>query len=171
MWQDFLNWCSAGGLYILAGILFLAGYVGAVLPYPGCFVTLLGCGCLVAAGDSEATAELGWGFWLVQILLATFGTFVDNITTALGAKALGGSRAAFWCSMLGLFIGAFFFPFGLIICPYLAAFLAELIFARKNVKDAAKCGLGATLGVLSGAVCKIIVSTIMMIHCIIALCM
>ena len=152
-------------MYCLAILLFLAGYAGAVLPYPGCFVTLLGCGCLIA-GKGEPYP--GWDFWLIQLALATFGTFVDNITTALGAKTLGGSRAVFWCSMLGLFIGAFFFPFGLLIGPYLAAFLAELIIARKSIKEAAICGVGATLGVLSGAVCKLVISTIMILHCVLS---
>ncbi len=110
-----------------------------------------------------------WWIWLILVLLAVFGTLVDNITTAMGAKQFGGSKQAFWGSMLGLFIGALFaFPIGIIAGPFLGAFIAELVLVRKNAKDSAKSGFGAMLGLLAGALCKVIVTIIMLIITIIS---
>lgn len=164
MWQDILQWSSTGGLYAAAILLFALGYLGAVLPYPGNFVTLAGCICLVIA-MGEPYPE--WGFWLAQVVLATFGTLVDNLTTALGARKFGGSKYAFWFSMLGLIIGVFFFPLGLIIGPFLGAFIAELCIERRNMQQSARTGLGAMLGLLAGVVCKLVISSIMIAMCFI----
>lgn len=162
MWQEIIHWSTTGGLYLAAILLIAAGYLGAVLPYPGCIITMLGCGVLAYA-QGEPYPE--WSFWGIQLALALFGTFVDNITTALGARKFGGSKAAFWCALLGLFIGAFFFPFGLILGPFIGAFSAEIIFERKTMKHSARAGIGAMLGLLSGVICKLIISTIMIIIC------
>ena len=152
---------TAACLYVAAAVLFIAGFAGAVLPYPGCFVALGGSVCYAfAAGEPYPS----WWFWGSMLALAVSGTLVDNITTALGARKFGGSRQAFWGSMIGLFVGAFFvFPFGIIIGPFLGAFVAELHFQKKNAKDSAKSGLGATLGLLAGVLGKIIVVSIMLV--------
>ena len=152
---------TAACLYVAAAVLFVAGFAGAVLPYPGCFVALGGSVCYAfAAGEPYPS----WWFWGSMLALAVFGTLVDNITTALGARKFGGSRQAFWGSMIGLFVGAFFvFPFGIIIGPFLGAFVAELHFQKKNTRESAKSGLGATLGLLAGVLGKIIVVSIMLV--------
>lgn len=152
---------TAACLYVAAAVLFVAGFAGAVLPYPGCFVALGGSVCYAVAAGAPYPA---WWFWVLMLALAVFGTLVDNITTALGARKFGGSRQAFWGSMIGLFVGAFFvFPFGIIIGPFLGAFIAELKFQKKNTKESAKSGLGATLGLLAGVLGKIIVVSIMLV--------
>lgn len=159
-WFAGLDYFSAF-MYVAAMALYIAGFLGAVLPYPGCFVALGGSVCYAfAAGEPYPS----WWFWGSMLALAVFGTLVDNITTALGARKFGGSRQAFWGSMIGLFVGAFFvFPFGIIIGPFLGAFVAELHFQKKNAKDSAKSGLGATLGLLAGVLGKIIVVSIMLV--------
>ncbi len=164
MWQEIIHWGSTGGLYFLTLLLFAAGYLGAVLPYPGCFVTLLGCCTLIYIGG-EPYPE--WWFWAIQIFLATFGTLVDNLTTAMGARKFGGSKAAFWFAMLGLIIGAFFiFPFGVVLGPFIGALIAELTIAQKDVKEATKAGFGAAIGLMFGVAGKIIISTIMIALCL-----
>ena len=159
-WFAGLDYFSAF-MYVAAMALYIAGFLGAVLPYPGCFVALGGSVCYAfAAGEPYPS----WWFWGSMLALAVFGTLVDNITTALGARKFGGSRQAFWGSMIGLFLGAFIvFPFGIIIGPFLGAFVAELHFQKKSAKDSAKSGLGATLGLLAGVLGKIIVVSIMLV--------
>ena len=166
MLTEFWNWLAgvdylSGALYVAAGLLYSAGFVGAVLPYPGCLVALGGSVCYaVAAGDPYPS----WWFWMIMLVLAVFGTLADNITTALGARKFGGSKQAFWGSMIGLFVGAFFvFPFGIIIGPFLGAFVAEWHFQKKNAKDSAKSGIGATLGTLAGALAKMLIVGLMLI--------
>lgn len=166
MFGELGNWFSgldftAACLYAAAVVLYIAGFAGAVLPYPGCFVALGGSVCYaVAAGDPYPS----WWFWMIMLVLAVFGTLVDNLTTALGARKFGGSKQAFWGSMIGLFVGAFFvFPFGIIIGPFLGAFVAEWHFQKKNAKDSAKSGIGATLGTLAGALSKMLIVGLMLI--------
>ncbi|MDO5471386.1 MAG: DUF456 domain-containing protein [Akkermansia sp.] len=170
MLQEITNWFTghdylALSLYIAAVLCYLAGFLGAVLPYPGCFVALGGSVCYALAAGEPYPA---WWVWLILALLATFGTLADNLTTALGAKKFGGSKQAFWGSMLGLFVGAFFiFPFGIIIGPFLGAFIAEVILVRKNAKDSAKSGFGAMLGMLAGVLAKVVVTAVMLVVTII----
>ena len=105
-----------------------------------------------------------WWFWGILLALAVFGTLADNITTALGARKFGGSKQAFWGSMIGLIVGAFFvFPFGIIIGPFVGAFIAEYKFQSKTARDSAKSGLGATLGLLAGVLAKLVIMGLMLI--------
>lgn len=165
MFSELINWFagldySAGAMYMAAAVLYIAGFLGAVLPYPGCLVALGGSVCYAVAAGAPYPA---WWFWILLLVLAVFGTLVDNITTAMGARKFGGSKHAFWGSMIGLCVGAFFvFPFGIIIGPFLGAFIAELHFQKKNAGDSAKSGIGATLGLLAGVLGKIIVVSIML---------
>lgn len=166
MFSDIINWFSgldylAGCMYAAALLLYVAGFLGAVLPYPGCLVALGGSACYAIA---EGTPYPAWWVWSILVALAVFGTLADNITTALGARKFGGSRQALWGSMIGLFLGALFaFPFGIIIGPFLGAFTAELLLQRKKAKDSAKSGLGATLGLLAGVLAKIVIISIMLV--------
>lgn len=161
-----MNWFAgldyfAAFMYMTAVVLYIAGFLGAVLPYPGCFVALGGSVCYAVAAGAPYPA---WWFWALLLALAILGTLVDNITTAMGARKFGGSKQAFWGSMIGLFVGAFFvFPFGIIIGPFLGAFIAELHFQKKNTRESAKSGLGATLGLLAGVLGKIIVVSLMLV--------
>lgn len=149
-WADLLSWLQ----YALAVVLFAAGALGCVLPYPGTLLALCGCICWSIAGGGPSPAA---ALWVVLGLLALLGCFVDNIFSLLGAKRFGCSRAAFWCSAIGLFIGALFFPLGIFLGPFAGAFLGELLVARRSVQESAKSGAGALLGALVGMGAKFIV--------------
>lgn len=146
--------------YALAVGLFAAGALGCVLPYPGTLVALGGCICWAIARGVPYPAA--W-VWVVLGLLALLGCFTDSIFALLGAKRFGCSRAAFWCSALGLFIGAFFFPFGLLLGPFLGAFLGELLLAQRSVGESTKSGAGALLGALLGMGAKFVVLGVMLL--------
>lgn len=166
MLTEFWNWLAgvdygSGALYAAAVALYIAGFMGAVLPYPGCFVALGGSVCYTLAAGAPYPA---WWFWGILTGLTIIGTLADNITTALGARKFGGSKQAFWGSMIGLFVGAFFiFPFGIIIGPFLGAFIAEYKYQSKTAKDSARSGLGATLGLLAGVLAKLIIMSLMLV--------
>lgn len=165
MLQEITNWFAtqdyaALSLYTATALCYIAGFAGAVLPYPGCFVALGGSICYAIA---EPTAP-AWWVWLILVALAIFGTLVDNITTAMGAKKFGGSKQALWGSMIGLFVGGLFlFPLGIILGPFLGAFVAELMLQRKNAKASVKSGFGATMGLLAGVLVKLVVTAVMLV--------
>ncbi len=152
-------------LYGLALVLAAAGLLGCVLPYPGHLLVLGGC---VSAAFAKGAPYPAWWIWVLLAALMIFGTIVDNITTMMGARRFGSSKAAMWGTLPGIIIGAFFPPFGLIIGPFAGAFLAEMIFARKDAKASASSGMGATLGYLAGVVCKLLIAGVMMLIYLIA---
>ena len=60
-------------------------------------------------------------------------------------------------------VGAFFiFPFGIIIGPFLGAFIAEYKYQCKTARDSAKSGFGATQGLLAGVLAKLIIMGLML---------
>lgn len=150
---------GAGLVYVLAALLMAAGALGCVLPYPGTLLGLVGCICWALAGGEPYPPA--W-VWVALSLLALLGSFVDNLFALMGAKRFGSSRAATWCSVLGLFVGSFYFPVGIILGPFLGAFLAELLISRRNVGASTYSGIGALLGSLMGMVAKLLILGIML---------
>ena len=138
---------------------FIAGVLGCVLPYPG-HAFIIG-GCVLWAYASETVTSV-W-MWALLALLALLGSFADNIFALLGAKRYGCSRAAFWCSLLGIIVGVFFMPLGLFLGPFLGAFLGEMLFAQRSVGASAKSGLGALIGTLVGMGAKFIIAGMMLV--------
>ncbi|MFI3244046.1 MAG: DUF456 domain-containing protein [Akkermansia sp.] len=143
-------------LYLLSFILLIVGVVGCILPYPGHLFVLAACAIVPSNGESYP-----WWLWLLLILLTLAGGLADNVTTYLGCKKKGASAAAIWASVIGLIIGAFFPPLGIILFPFIAAAGVEYFIAKKNIKNSAHVGLGAVLGLLSGMIVKLIIAGIM----------
>lgn len=144
------------GLYTLSFILLAVGVVGCIMPYPGHLFVLAACAVVPSQGQ-----HYPWWLWLILGVLCVAGFLADNVTTYLGCKKQGASTAAILCSLLGLFIGAFFFPIGLILGPFLGALGAEYLIAKRNLKEGAKVGLGATLGLLAGMLAKLAITGLM----------
>jgi uncharacterized protein len=126
-----------------AGILFLAGLAGTILPLlPG--PVLIWAGMLVY-GLIAGFENLSFGFLAIQALLVLCLFGLDYLFSALGTRYFGGSRAALAGASVGLLAGIFFFPVGLLIGPFLGAALAELIIRRKTAQ-AIRSGFGASIG-------------------------
>lgn len=167
MWESVVTaWDSVAAdtgtmlLWLAAVILTLVGIIGCIMPYPGHLFILLGC---LAAAFAEGEPYPAWWVWGIVVLLGIIGFLADNFTTALSTQRFGGSRSAIVCSVIGLLIGGiFFFPFGLIIGPFFGAFIAELAFARKGVKQATCTGIGATMGIILGFVAKLLAAGAML---------
>jgi hypothetical protein len=139
-------------LWILAVILVLTGFAGLVLPaLPG--IPMIYAGLFVAAW-AEDFAYVGWVTLLILGLLAAISYFVDLAATAVGAKKFGASPRAIWGAAAGTLIGIFFGLPGIIIGPFAGALVAELTH-KNDMQAATKAGVGATLGLLFGAILKI----------------
>ena len=86
----------------------------------------------------------------------------DYVVGAWGVKKFGGSRYSVIGSTLGIIVGAFFFPIGLVVGPFAGAFVGELI-AGSNPGKAVKVSLGSLLGLLSSTIVKVVLQITMVI--------
>ena len=146
-------------LWIIIGTLFLiVGIIGCVLPViPG---QVLSWGSLVFlqfTTDPPFTAR----FIVIWALITAGVTALDYFVPIWGTKKLGGSKKGIWGATIGLVIGIFFFPpFGLIIGPFVGAYLGELV-AGKDSRTAFRSGLGSFVGFVAGTMMKLVISFIM----------
>lgn len=143
-------------LSIIAGLLLLIGFVGCVVPVlPGPIIGY--CGLLALIPTEKCPSIL---LLVTMGLLVAAVTVADYIVPALGAKKFNCSRWGTIGCFVGTIIGLFFVPIGILVGPFLGAFLGELI-AMKPVGAALKGGLGAFLGFLSGVCLKIFACSVM----------
>jgi len=145
---------------IVVSIFFLVSLVGTILPIiPE--VPLLVAG-MVIYGLIAGFDELSLSFFIGQTILALAVIGVDYLTTAIGSRYFGGSKAAMWGAALGLLVGVLFFPIGLLIGPFLGAAIADYIF-RRRTDQAIRSGVGAFLGFWSAVPIKLILKGIMIV--------
>lgn len=139
-------------LWALAGLLVLLGLAGTVLPaLPGVPLVFLG---LLLGAWIDGFRKVGPVALVVLALLTLASIAVDLLSTALGAKKAGASRAAVVGSALGAFVGLFFGLPGLFVGPFAGALLGEL-YVRRDWKQAGKAGLATWLGIVLGTAVKI----------------
>jgi uncharacterized protein YqgC (DUF456 family) len=82
---------------------------------------------------------------------------IDFAASAFGTKIAGASRWAFLGAALGAVVGIFFGPIGLFVGPFIGAVALE-VWATQNIERSLKAGVGASIGILLGAVAKIALS-------------
>lgn len=145
-------------LYVLAGALIVGGLIGAVLPTLPGIPMIFGGIWLAAAVDNYRHVGTGWLIGLG--VLAAFGVLVDFIAASIGAKRVGASQQAVWGATLGTLVGLFFGLPGLILGPFVGALLGEFT-SSKSVLRSAHVGLGTWLGLLFGALVKLVISLTM----------
>ena len=146
-------------LWIIAGsIILVVGIIGCILPIiPG---QILSWGSLLIL-QLTSNPPFTTNFLVTWALITAGVTILDNVVPIWGTKKLGGSKKGIWGATIGLVIGIFFFPpFGLIIGPFLGAFVGELL-AGKDSNTALRSGLGSFLGFLAGTIMKLGISLIM----------
>lgn len=152
-------------LIILAGILLLLGIAGSVLPVlPGLPLSYVGLLVLQLTEKVQFSAT----FLILWAVIVVFIQVFDYSVPIWGTKKFGGSQRGIWGSGIGLFLGLFFGPIGIITGPFMGAFIGE-ISANKNIKEALRAAFGAFVGFIIGTVSKLVVGAIMLYYYISAL--
>ena len=142
----------------VAAILVVVGLAGTVLPLlPG--ILLVFAGLFLAAWAHDFTRVGPWGLGLIG-LLAALAFLMDFLASVLGAKRAGASPQALVGATIGAIVGILFGIPGLILGPFFGAVAGEYI-ARRKLGQAGKVGLGTWLGLLFGAVAKIVIAFLM----------
>ena len=138
-------------LYLLSGVLFVLGVVGCVVPVlPGPLLAYAGVLCLLPTPHSPGLCSTLW-----MGLATAVVTILDFVIPGWGAKKFKCSKAGVWGSVAGTLIGLAFFPWGLLLGPFLGAVAGELLAGRR-LDAAAWGGLGALLGFLCGVLLKLL---------------
>lgn len=135
-------------------VVLIIGTFGTVLPVlPGLPLMAITVG---AYAWGEGFQQITWGYLAVIVFLALLGFLLDYILGTLTIKKMGASKAGIWGFILGGIGGIFLMgPVGLLVGPILGVFCGEILFG-KNIKEAAKIGVGSLIGNVLAAIVKMI---------------
>lgn len=146
-------------LVVLAALCLLLGLVGCIIPIiPACPLSYLGMFLLHCTSTIQFTPRqlLLWAMLVIVVQV------MDYIFPILGAKKMGGSKAGSWGCTIGMVVGMFVGPWGIILGPFFGAIIGELIDGKKSDK-AFIAGLGSFLGFLAGTLSKLIISVALIV--------
>jgi uncharacterized protein len=142
---------------VLGLILMVVGILGCVLPLlpgpPLCYAALL---IQQLRSDVPFSSKFLW-IW-AGITVAV--TVLEYVIPIFSTKKFGGSKYGIWGCTIGLIVGFWLGPLGIIIGPFVGAFIGEVL-ASKNSEQAFKAAWGSFIGFLFGTLLKLIVCVIM----------
>jgi uncharacterized protein len=137
---------------IVAIILMLVGIAGSFLPVlPGPPLSYAALWVMQLRSDPPFTLT----FLLIMLGVTILVTVLDYWVPIYGTKRFGGTKYGVWGCTIGLLIGLFVPPWGIILGPFVGALLGELAGNAKS-DHAFKAALGSFLGFLFGTLLKLI---------------
>ena len=144
---------------IIGSIFVLLGIAGCVLPIlPGPVLSFLGL--LLLALLKQFSPPLTPTLIMIMALLALVMTVGDYVIPLWGAKRYGATKWGIWGSVIGMAIGIFFSPFGMLLGAFIGAVTVEWLVQKERGK-ALKAGWGVFIGSLAGTALKLGVSGMM----------
>ena len=144
---------------ILALLVMCVGLAGSILPgLPSTPLVLIG-----AIGHKLYFGPTGAAWWVLVVLavMTVVSLVMDYLASVYGAKKLGATWRGAVGAIVGGLIGLFFNLPGILLGPFVGAFLFEMAGGREW-KAASRAGVGATLGLLAGAIGKLACCVAMM---------
>jgi len=147
-------------LVILGILLLFTGIVGCVLPVlPGPPISYIALLLLQLTHWGHFSSAFLWGSALVALIV----TILDYWVPVWGTKKFGGSKRGVWGAGIGLLIGFFVGPMGIIIGPFMGALIGELSY-HSDANRALKAAIGSFIGIITGMVLKLTVSVFFTWH-------
>ncbi|UMB55420.1 DUF456 domain-containing protein [Lutibacter sp. A64] len=145
-------------LLIIGVVLLILGILGSFLPVlPGPITSWF---ALLVLHLTDAV-QMNWTFLGITLAIAFIIWLIDYIIPAMGTKRFGGTRYGVIGTMVGLVVGMFFLPpFGIIIGPFLGAFIGEMIKDSKDSKKALKAAFGSFIGFITSTFLKFITAVV-----------
>ncbi len=149
----------------LAIVMMIVGIAGCLLPVlPGPPLTYLGLVVLHFTKFGPVSKNL----FIILGVVAVVVTVIDYVVPIWGTRQFGGSKYGMRGATVGLIIGLFLGPFGIITGPFIGAVVGELLF-KDDFKYAIKAGFGSLLGFLTGVGLKLAASLLMTFYFVKAL--
>lgn len=144
-------------LLILGILVLILGIIGCLVPVlPGPPISYLGLILLHLSRFGHFSNSILISLAAVAVIV----TILDFIVPVWGTKKFGGSKYGSRGATVGLIIGFFLGPPGIILGPLVGAFVGEMIF-KDDIGYAFKAGFGSLLGFLTGIGLKLAASFIM----------
>jgi uncharacterized protein YqgC (DUF456 family) len=144
---------------IIGSIFVLLGIAGCVLPIlPGPVLSFLGL--LLLALLKHFSPPLTPTLIIIMAILTVVVTIGDYLIPLWGAKRYGATKWGIWGSVIGMAIGIFFSPFGMLLGAFIGAVTVEWLVQKERGK-ALKAGWGVFIGSLAGTALKLGVSGMM----------
>jgi uncharacterized protein len=142
---------------VLGGILMVVGLLGCFLPIiPGPPLSYFGLMVLQFKEQSPFSTK----FLIIWAVVVVAVTALDYVVPAYGTKKFGGTKYGIWGCTIGLILGFWLGPMGIILGPFFGALIGELI-GGKDSNQAFKAALGSFVGFLVGTLLKLIVCGVM----------
>jgi hypothetical protein len=148
-------------LWLVVLALFVLSFVALVYPVlPS--VTAVWAGFLIYQFLINPN-ELTIFFWVSMIILTIILVLADVFASSLSVKKFGGSKAGERVAAISVIIGSFIYPpFGIIILPFVAVLITELIIDR-DFKNALISSIGSLIGFLTGRVAEGLIQIVMIL--------
>jgi len=139
----------------VVALILLIGIIGCFVPIiPGPPISYVALLVFHFFSSYKINAKTLWIWAFIVIAVTVFDLWVQIYRV----KTSGGTKKAVNGSIIGLIIGIFFFPpFGIIIGPFLGAFIGSKI-DDPDINKAFKIALGALEGFVLGTIVKLSVS-------------
>ena len=154
-------------LIALAVICLIVGAVGTVAPIlPG--VPLSWAGLLILKFVPSVKDNVSWAIIVILGIITIVVTILDNILPMWGTKKMGGNKKVVWGATIGLLVGFFLGPWGIIFGPFVGALIGGLLSGSKFML-ATKHAAGAFIGYIAGLIIKLITVGLIVFFFVVAL--
>lgn len=145
-------------LAILAVICALIGIAGSILPVlPGPPVAYLGLLLAMWSRHADFSTE----FLVIWGIVTAAVTLMDYYLPIYFTRRFGGSKKATWGATIGLVVGLFLGPVGIILGPFAGAYIGESINDRSDNKKVWKVAFGSFAAFVFGTGLKMTCSIFM----------
>lgn len=154
-------------IWALALLSVVIGVMGTVFPaLPGTPLIFVGAFLI---GWWHDYSIIGIASLVFLGILALLGIAIDFVASSLGAQRVGASGSALVGATLGSLFGIFLGLPGIILGPFVGAFVGELL-STPSLRQATKVGIGTWIGLLLGTVAKVALAFTMVCFIIFTLC-
>lgn len=144
-------------LAVFGALLVLIGFIGSIMPIiPGPPISWAG---FLLLKWTSYVDDRGAGYenalWIL-LFFVVLVTILDYVVPIIGTKKFGGSKRGVWGATIGVVVGLFFGPLGIILGPFLGAYIGEITTGKKE-REALRAAWGSFVGFLLGVGLKLMV--------------
>lgn len=153
-------------ILVISGFLCLVvGLIGAVAPLlPWSLLSILGILLIHRTG----TYQIPFMWIIIFVILVILANIIDYYLPIWGTKKYGGTKAGVWWSIIGMIIWFFVIPpFGMILWPFIGAFVWEYLAVGSSWKKALRSARGSFVGFLLTTGLKLLISGWMLVYAIV----